>query len=500
MRTRIGTMAKIPTLSKTKYLSGLQCHKRLWLQLFQPELAEEPDAATQMRFDEGTRVGEVARGLFPGGLLIDWEGFQHGQAVDQTRQALSDESVPAIYEAALIHDDIRIRADILHRVGNGVFDLVEVKSATSVKEVYKPDLSIQLYVAQGCGLKIRRCRLMHIDNRYVYPGGGYDLGKLFRLKDITDVVQAMQPEIPGRLAEIRKALSRKTPPKIEVGPHCSSPYACEFWEHCKPEESDYPLSGLYRGQAVRPKLEAEGIDDVRDIPEDFPGLSPLNNRIVTAVKSGRLYQHPALAGVLQGLKFPLHFIDFETLNPGLPRYAGTRPYQQIAFQWSHHKLKADGTLTHAEFLHEGADDPRPEFARALIKSVGKKGPILIYSTFETTQLKNIAAAYPSLAPGLEQVMHRFVDLLPIVRKHVYHPDFHGSFSIKSLAPALSPAASYEGMRITDGSSATAAYLHMTDPANTARERNEMKSSLLEYCKQDTVAMVEIYRRLLPPKS
>ena len=487
---------KLPPLSKTKYLSGLQCHKRLWLQLFQPELAEEADAATQMRFDEGNRVGEVARGLFPGGLLIDWEGYRHGRAMELTRQALSDASVPAIYEAALMHDDIRIRADILHRVGNGVFDLVEVKSATSVKEVYKPDLSIQLYVAQGSGLKIRRCRLMHIDNRYLYPGGEYDLAKLFRLKDITDIVQKLQPEIPERLAEIREALSRETPPKIEVGPHCSSPYACEFWQHCKPEESDFPLSGLYRGQSVRPKLEAEGIDDVREIPEDFPGLTALNRRIVAAVKSGRPYLDPALAKVWSGLSFPLHFIDFETISPGLPRYAGTRPYQQIAFQWSHHKLKAGGTLTHAEFLHEGAGDPRSDFARALIESVGKKGSILIYSSFETTQLKSIALAYPALAPGLEQVMGRFVDLLPIVRKHVYHPDFHGSFSIKAVAPALSPAASYEGMAITDGSSATAAYLHMIDPANTAQQRDEMKDSLLQYCKQDTVAMVEIYRRLV----
>ncbi len=486
---------KIPLLSKSRFTSGLQCHKRLYLECYNRDLADEVSEQQQAIFDAGTDVGALARQLFPGGVLIRDDYFDHEGAMASTRQMLSLASVPPVYEAAFLYDDVRMRADILAPLGNGRFDLVEVKSTSRVKDEHIYDTAIQLYVLRGSGLTVRKACVCHLNTDYVYEGSIYDLSGLFRVVDVTAECSLAQPGIPALLADMRAMLTRPEPPDIPTGRHCTTPYQCQFYGHCHANEPEHHVSQLPRaGQGLLSALEAAGIEDIRDIPASFPGLNPLQWRVRDAVLSGRAYLDTALSRQLRRLQPPIHFLDFETFNPALPLYKGTRPYQVIPFQWSLHTLDSDGTLRHREFLHDGASDPRRAFLESLVSALGDSGPILVYSGFEASRLRELAFLYPEFSQQISAILNgRIVDLLQLVRAYCYHPGFHGSFSIKAVLPALVPHLGYEDLAINDGTLAAMAYAEMVKPDTAPRRRAEIRRNLLAYCERDTLAEVELFR-------
>ena len=491
------TREQIPLLSKSRFMAGLQCHKRLYLEVFHRELAEPFDAGRQAILDTGTRVGELARDLYYGGALIEEDHLHHNEAVSSTGRALADPSVRAVFEAAFVYDDIRIRADILARSGNGMFDLIEVKSGTGVKEEHIPDVAVQLYVLKGCGIHVERACLCHLNKAYVYQGGEYDLSQLFLVEDITDKAQLLQPDIPMILEKIRLPLWGLEPPEIKPGRHCSKPYPCAFAGHCLLYEPEHRVMQLPRAsERLLSALENAGIEDIRDIPAGFPGLNENQQLVRDCVVSNRVHLDPYLPGALEQLEYPVHFLDFETFNPALPLYAGTRPYQVIPFQWSDHIITGDGELSHEEFLYDGFDDPREPFARSLLKALGSRGSIVVYSSYEATHIRKLAEALPHLSRDLLALLEgRIVDLLALVRNHCYHPEFHGSFSIKSVLPALVPDLGYSDLEISDGGQASAAYAEMVSPETPADHRIQLRESLLAYCKRDTEAMVRLFETL-----
>jgi len=487
---------EIPLLSKSRFMAGLQCHKRLYLDCYHPDLADPVPESTQARFDTGTRVGELARDLYPGGVLIAENHLHHDAAMAATTQALSDNAVPALYEAGFLHNGVRMRADILSR-SEGGFDLIEMKSTTQVKEEHLPDVAIQLYVLRGCGLPVRRACLGHLNKEYIYPGGDYDLWQLFAVEDITGEAEDMQSAIPGILDGIREALSSPEPPCIEAGRHCTRPYTCPFHGHCHENLPGHSVSQLPRArEELLEALAAAGIADIRQIPPGFPGLNPLQQRVRDCVADNRCYLDPRLRSELSGLRYPVHFLDFETFNPALPLYAGTRPFQVIPFQWSCHIMERDGVLRHEEFLHDGGGDPREAFARSLLGALGTAGSIVVYSAFEATRIRELAGALPALADRLLALLDdRIFDLLKSVRTHCYHPEFHGSFSLKSVLPALVPGLDYSDLEITEGEQASLAYAEMTHPDTPPERRNFLREALLAYCKRDTEAEVRLFNKL-----
>ena len=485
----------IPLLSKSRFIAGLQCHKRLFFECFNRELADEVTEQQQAIFDSGTGVGELARDLCPGGVLISEDYFNHEGAVASTLQALSASEVPPIYEGAFVHDGVRIRADILSPTGDGRFDLIEVKSTGRVKDEHIYDVGIQLYVLQGAGIHVRRACLCHLNTSYVYQGGAYDLGDLFSVEDVSPEALELQAEIPALLENMRRPLEATEPPEILAGRQCTTPYTCPFYGHCHRNEPEHHIGQLPKARAgLLAALAAAGIADIRDIPVGFRGLSQLQDRVRDCVTSGRAYLDTALPRTLRHLPRPIHFLDFETFNPALPLYVGTRPYQVIPFQWSLHKLDADGALRHREFLHEGADDPRPAFAESLLAALGETGPIVVYSSFEASRIRELAGLYPEFSAGLEALLDgRLVDLLQLVRAYCYHPEFHGSFSIKSVLPALVPHLGYDDLAISDGTLASLAYAEMLRPETSPERRAEIRTGLFAYCERDTLAEVELFR-------
>jgi len=482
----------IPQLSKSRFGAGLQCLKRLYLESYSRELADPIDPSQQALFDSGIAVGELARQRFPGGRLIAEQYYEHSRAEATTSDAIADPHMPAIYEAAFTFEDIRIRVDVLSRNSGDTFDLAEVKSSTGVKSEHISDAAIQLHVVEGSGIAVRKVFLVHIDNSYVYEGGPYDLSKLFHLEDVTDSARAYLSSIPGSLADMWEMLHQDETPSVEIGSQCNRPYQCPFYGYCRQDSPEHHIEQLPRAKPeLMERLRTAGILDISKIPPDFPTLSANQQRVRDAVVTRQPYVGSGLFVALAQATYPLHFLDFETFNPALPAYLGTRPYQIIPFQWSLHVRDSEGNLTHDSFLHDGDGDPRGTFATSLLDAIGPEGNIVVYSGYEQTVIKRLAEEFPQYRERLLALCDRLFDLLAVIRTHYYHPEFHGSYSIKSVLPALVPGLTYSDLEIRDGSNASVAYGQMISSDTEAPERERIRDALLAYCKMDTLAMIRL---------
>lgn len=480
-------------LSKSKYLAGLQCHKRLYLEIHAPGLATPPDAAAQARLNQGTDVGVLARERFPGGVLVDAGPRQRTEALRRTAELLADPSVPAIFEGAFEFEHVLVRVDILERVKAAPapsFRLIEVKSSTRRKDVHVQDVAVQAHVVHGTGVSLAGCGVFLINTGYRYEGGPLDLGQLFAWDDLTEPVNAILPFVGRSLAEQKVMLQVSTPPSIEPDAHCHTPYECPFWAHCtkgKPERWIFHLPGSSR---LVKDLIYRGITTIDEIPPETR-LNAVQTRVWENVE----WTSPALKRVLESVRYPVHHLDFETFMPAVPRYPGTRPYQTIPTQWSNHIEEEGGVVREEAFLSTDARDPREAFAASLLSSVGKTGTICIYSQYERAVIEALAEALPSLRRELVALLDRLWDLLPVVKEHYYHPAFVGSYSIKQVVPAMVPALDYGTLVIQEGGVAAREYARMVFEVTDWVEREQIKQALLEYCARDTLAMVEIRRAL-----
>ena len=482
-------------LSKSRYLSGLQCHKRLYLEIHAPALTAKPDSAMQAILDMGTDIGELARCRFPGGRLVTAGYRQSQEALDQTAELLRDPTVPAIFEGAFQFNQVLIRVDVLERVGTNeqgqpTWRLVEVKSSTKVKATHVEDLTIQSYVLQGAGLALVDICLMHVNTQYVFDGQQLDLAQLFGLRSLDEVVRPRLPEVPTRLAAMHAMLGEMSAPGVAPDEHCRSPYECPFWAHCteeKPARWIYHLPGSSKTSIL---LRGLGVETIDDIP-DHVNLLPVQRR----VKENREWMGTGLRAALSNVRHPVHHLDFETFMPAVPKFIETRPYQVIPTQWSNHVEQSDGTLSHAECLCRDGRDPREELTVRLLESLGREGSICVYSSYERSILERLAEDFPLLKKDLKTVIARLWDLHLVIRDHYYHPAFGGSYSIKAVLPAVVPSLSYEDLAIRDGATAAAEYHRMVFEVSDWIEKARIEEALLRYCERDTLAMVELRREL-----
>jgi len=291
-------------------------------------------------------------------------------------------------------------------------------------------------------------------------------------------------------------LEQDDAPQIDTGPHCTKPYRCAFYGYCHQDEPEHSVEQLpWAGAKLLQELKQADIRDIRKIPSGYPGLSAIQRRVRECVATGRSYASTELSKALAELKYPLHFLDFETFNPALPVYPGTRPYQVVPFQWSLHTWASSGQLSHQAYLHDGDGDPRRPLATSLLEAVGPEGTIVVYSGYEETIVKQLAASYPEQESRLLSLTNRMFDLLKVLRSHYYHPDFHGSYSLKSVVPALVPDLDYGDLEIQDGSIASVAYATMMAPDTPESERERIRKALMAYCQRDTEAMLRVFQKL-----
>ena len=485
-------------LSKTKLMALRQCPLRLWLEVHRPELRED-SAATQASFTVGHSVGELARQLYDPqgrGELIEIDGRNFGAAFVRTRELLQERR--PIFEAGFQGEGALAFADVLLPHGRGAhagWRMVEVKSSTRVHEHYREDVAVQAFAARASGLPLRAVALAHIDSSWTYPGGG-DYQGLLREEDLTEDALARAGEVREWIAQTQAVVQRRRPPLAPPGAHCSTPYACGFQQHCQAQQPQarHPVQWLpYRGRKLDERLAADGITELADVPDDW--LNERQQRVKAATLTGRPYfDRRASAQELAQHKLPACFLDFETIQFAVPLWRGTRPYQQLPFQFSVHRLGRGGSIEHREFLDLSGDNPTLPLAQALIDACGRQGPIYAYNAgFEGGCIRALAERYPQLAPALLALAERLVDLLPVARAHYYHPSQQGSWSIKVVLPALCPDLSYDALDgVQDGGGAQQAFLEAIAPATDADRRAVLRRQLLAYCRLDTWAMVRLW--------
>ncbi|MCP4602390.1 MAG: DUF2779 domain-containing protein [Proteobacteria bacterium] len=485
-------------LSKSKYVLGLNCSKVLWLKANKPKLAAETNPGLQHRFDVGHTVGAYAQRLFPGGVLVEEDHTQINEAIKKTRE-LIDDRVPSVFEAAVEYNNVRCRADILERVEgeDNLWDMYEVKSTTTVKEQHLPDVSVQKYCFSGAGLPIRRVYLTHINNQYVRRGE-IEPEKLFIHEELTENIEHASRAVEKNVDRLLEALNSDDCPSIEPGPQCTSPHTCEFYDFCNQPQNPYSIYELSRGKKAANDLAQMGITLLKDIPDNFD-LTLRQRKHVESVKTQKpVFDRVALKRHIDQLEYPLHFLDFETVSSAVPLFNKTRPYQNVPFQFSLHvQQEPNSTCYHKWFLFKERRDPREELIQSMLTNIDPNGSIVVYNKgFEKSCIQSLAHDFPKYAERLTALLPRLWDLIVPFKSGDYsHYDFHGSASLKSVLPVLVPSLSYEELEIQNGADVSLLATRWYENDMSEDEWEKTCENLQKYCHLDTLAMVEILKKL-----
>jgi hypothetical protein len=484
-----------PYLTKSRYGAGLQCLRRLWLNVHEAVAGDEPQPGSPVAI--GLEIGRMARLLFPDGVAVEEKPWEHAAAVARTAVLMADRSIPAIFEAAFEHAGIRVRIDILERRARGYWGMYEVKSSGDVKDHYYDDVALQIHVLRGAGVRLSPMEIFHVNKDYARGREEISWPKFFRRVDVKAAATRRLDGIEARVKKQRSCLVCLEVPKIEPEAHCHAPFSCEHWERCtESKPSDWLFHMPHLSAARRRELKTLGVESIAAIPDDFH-LSPRQIVIRDTLRSGKPFVAEDLAERLDSFGPPAFYLDFEAFMPAIPLYSATRPYQVIPFQWSLHHVDSDGQITHREFLALANSDPRRSFAETIVAALkGTRSPVIVYSPYEKTRITELARHFPDLARPLRSIVLRLADLLPVVRSGVYHPGFDFSSSIKAAAPALCPDVTYDDLEdIADGGAASTAFWLMATGQTDATTSARLRRSLQQYCQRDTWAMVRLHQAL-----
>ncbi|MCI0541070.1 MAG: DUF2779 domain-containing protein [Verrucomicrobiales bacterium] len=480
-------------ISKGAYLAGLQCDKLLWHRFHTPEAFPAVDPQTQAIFDQGQQVTELARELFPDGILIDGEGI--AGVAQRTRDALKLRC--PVFEPAFESNGCFSRADILFPVPESDrWDIIEVKSTTGVKDVHLYDLAFQRHVLTNSGLSIRKLILAHVNNEYVRDGK-LDAHGIFTLADVTERVANLDFDVAGAVNSMFHTVRLTQHPPTQIGPRCDWPYACPLHDRCWKFLPEHSVFTLYRGGEKSFTLLGQRIQKLQEIPDQFKLTT---NQLIQrqVLRTGKPHVNKeAIEAFLKRLRYPIHYLDFESFATALPIFDAVRPYQQIPFQFSLHIVQSEGSdPEHHTYLADGRNDPRHEFMGTLKPVLGTTGSIVVYNAgFEKCVLRDGCDFLPEFSGWLGELAPRFVDLFSPFRSfHYYHPAQDGDASIKAVLPAIT-GKNYEHLQIRDGASASLEFLRVHFGTVSDAERNRIRKHLHDYCHWDTAGMIWIVERL-----
>ena len=492
-------------LAKSRYLAGLHCERRLWMLVNRPEDKREPTLEEQRRMQFGIEFGRDVTRLFPGGVEITAD-YQHPQEALDSTAALLLGDAPCLFEAAFVHHDVLIRADILKRseANPGAWDLIEVKSASNGESTRRTklkkhisDMSVQLYVLEGAGITIESISLAWVNSNYQRMGE-LDWDHLVAIEDHSDDVRTRAVNIGDEVDDYLTLIDQPDMPKAVYGK--TKCFECEFNQACWGDEPEDSIIHLPR---ISPKkldeLSALGVKRIPDIPTDYK-LTKTQAPMLEAYSypDGSLADREQLEQWIEKLVYPIYFFDFEAWNPCIPPFDNTWPYMQIPFQYSLHiQEKPDVEPSHREFLAKAEGDPRPDLIEQLVDDLGVRGSIVVHhAAFETERIRELAAFSPAHSDLLMAMLDRIVDTeIPFKRYWYLHPGLKGSSSIKVVLPTLVPDLSYEGMEISDGLAASFSFEDMFQGTVVGDAAEIVRENLIDYCRLDTLAMVRIVEQL-----
>lgn len=482
-------------LSKSSFIKGLQCEKQLYLYKHHYNWQDKVGANLQAVFDRGHEVGELAQGLFPGGVDASFKSPREFRKAIQKTKDLIEKGVKVIYEAAFIYNDVLVISDILVIEDDG-WHIYEVKSSTSVSTTYEIDASIQYYVISNLGYPVKDISIVHINNQYT-RSGELELASLFNIVSVLKMVIKEQEIVAEKIQDFQKLLQTRTIPNIGIGLHCSTPYNCSYMGHCWkhiPENSVFSIANLTKNKKF--ELYDSGYVKFEEIPTGYLNEKQ-QQQVDCHLSQTSFIDKEKIQGFIGDLTYPLLFLDFETFNPAIPLFDNSRPYQMICFQYSLHiQNEKDGNVEHFEFLAEADGDPRKLFIESLIQDLKLSGDILVYNqAFEITRLKELARDFPEYEDAIYERISRVKDLMiPFQKRWYYTPAMEGSYSIKKVLPALVDDLSYANLNIKEGGIASSAF-HSLYSETDMIKIIETRTDLLEYCKMDTLAMVKIFGEL-----
>ena len=484
-------------LSKSTFIRGLQCEKSIYLYKKHYKLKDPTSPFLQAIFDQGNSVGILAQSLFPGGVDASPEShFKVYDSVEKTKLFL-DQGEKIIYEATFFYDGVIVALDVLVKDAQG-WKAYEVKSSTSVSETYVKDSAIQYYTILNSGINLKDISIVYINNQYVREGK-LKIDELFTIESVKDRVLEYLPVIPNEVSRLKRVIEKTSAPDVEIGTHCSKPYVCDFkgtcWKNI-PEYSVFNIANLNADKKF--DFYNKGIVTLDQIELSESTLSPNQILQVQSEIEGTSYiDKDQIRKFTSNLRFPIYYLDFETIGPSIPIFEGSKPYQQLVFQYSLHIQEVSGSTTiHKEYLADPKEEPRIRFVEQLIKDCSNIGDILVYNIgFERGKLNDLIEVFPQYSNDLRGIVKRLKDLMiPFQQKWYYTPEMRGSYSIKHVLPALVPELSYNDLEINEGGSASNIFLSMVNGTFKGNE-SQTRKNLLEYCKMDTYAMVKIVEKL-----
>lgn len=422
-------------------------------------------------------------------------------AIQRTHELTSASAQDPLFEATFAHDGVLVRVDIMEPDGLGGWHVAEVKSSTSRKDYHVADLATQLWVLREAGVQVSSAAIRHLNNQFFLTEEGNYQGAFVDTPSLEDG-KPLALKRPKLVAEIRSVLDGDEPAR-DPGDHCQDPFPCEFVTYCSRDlkTAQYPISSLPRtGRQLAAKWAEHGIVELEEVP---PGsfTNAVHAKIHEATLSGVAYHDvDGARRIVEDWTFPRTYLDFETIAFALPRWLGTKPWEQVPFQFSAHIEDCEGQVTHREFLSLDGKDPRRACAEALVAQIPQDGTVIAYNAaFERTCILRLAERFSDLADDLKAIAARIVDLLPVTREHWYHRDQGGSWSIKAVLPTISNSGDYAMLDVSDGSAAQLAYLEAIAPATSEARVAELAQSLRTYCAKDTYAMIEVLWHLIGAK-
>lgn len=489
-------------LSKSIYVNVWSCPKGAWINKHHPEWVVVTDDQ-QARFDAGHEVGDMARGMF--GPFVDVTAYKEDGSLNKSEMIRRtaeemEKKTPVICEAAFSYDGLYCAVDLLRKDGDG-WAAYEVKSSTQLKDYYIADVSYQKYVLENCGVHLTGVYLVNIDHSYVLGPDGLDPAEFFRINDLwEEASQAQQNTVPGVLETAEQVLGCTDEPAWEPTEACKD---CNLFGCCSrdlPRPNVFDLYGMY--MKTKLKHYRAGLVSFEDL--ENAGIK-LNDKQLRQIdyslrEKGIFADQVKLNEFLATLTYPLYFLDFETMAPAIPLYVGTKPFEAIPFQYSLHYIEQEGgELKHKEFLAESGTDPRRAVAEALCRDIPVEACVTAFhKSTECGILRKLAEQFPDLADHLNMVAENVIDLLvPFQSGWYYKKEIGGSFSIKSVLPAIypdDPELDYHRLEdVHNGTEAMSKYPKMKDME--PEEREKIRRSLLAYCRLDTLAMVKVWEEL-----
>lgn len=491
-------------LSKSKYCGLWQCPKIAWLRKYKPEEQYVDDTVIE-RMRTGNEVGDLAMGLF--GEFVDVTSYR-GDRIDinamlENTRVEMERDTQIICEASFDYNGLYCAVDILKRTDNG-WAIYEVKSSThDEKKVYAADVAYQKYVLEHCGINVTDTYLVVINNEYVF-NGELDIHELFQITNVAEAVAIELKNIEGNLLIAERLLGCPNEPDIGLSVSCNDPYKCAFWKYCArdlPKPSVFDLYRLPFSKKIAYYRKGMAAFDQVINDDKLTNAKQLRQIEYELEDKGTYIEKENIRDFLNTLSYPLYFLDFETIQPVIPQYIGTKPYTQIPFQYSLHYIDCEGgELKHKEFLAESGTDPRRALAEQLCADIPANVCVTAYNkAFECTRIKELAETFPDLADHLLAIKDNIKDLLvPFQSGYYYNRAMGGSFSIKSVLPAIfpdDPKLDYHNLEgVHNGGEAMTIFpkIQFMDPEEAAKAR----LNLLKYCELDTYAMVKVWEELV----